>query len=130
MTAVYQPSLLEHAIMPAHNSTPTSVAAAAAAIKKVSAQKRRILAYLANEANADPKYRIQERIALALMIPLSTVNPRVNEMADDHWVEPTTETRPTTFKKAARVYQITSKGREVLEASEGNGDGHPVGAKG
>jgi len=124
---VYQPSLLEAQIMPAHNGTVTSVAAAAQAIPNVGPQKRRILAYLNEQGDYGST---QNQASRALNIPENTVHPRFNEMADDHWIEPTTGVRNTQYGKAARVYVITSKGREVLEASEGNGDGHPVGAKG
>lgn len=116
MTTVYnvaeQLSLLDVALAPAHNGSVTSVAAAVAAIPKVGPQKRRILAYLAER----PDGEIQQRIADALGLPESTVNPRIREMADDHWVEPSVNVRNTKYGKAARVWEISDKGRAVLEA--------------
>jgi hypothetical protein len=47
MTAVYQPSLYEAQVMPAHNGTPTSAAAAAQALPSVTPQTLQVLALLA-----------------------------------------------------------------------------------
>jgi DNA-binding MarR family transcriptional regulator len=116
MTAVYQPSLLEAQLMPAHNGTDTSIAAAVAAIPRVTPQKLRILAYLETQ----PEGAIQEWIADALNMPVSTVNPRINEMADDHWVEPL-GTAKTKYGNRARVWSISDRGRAVLRTGPAEG---------
>jgi DNA-binding MarR family transcriptional regulator len=111
VTAVYQPSLLDAQRMPASNDTPESIAAAVAAIPRVTPQKLRILAFLETQ----PDGAIQEKIADSLGMPQSTVNPRINEMADDHWVEPAGVGK-TKYGNSARAWVIGDRGREALKA--------------
>lgn len=103
-------SMAEKQQAPPNNGTPTSALAAVQAIPNVGPQKRRILAYLAER----PDGEIQQRIADALHLPESTVNPRIHEMADDHLVEPSVNVGYTKYGKAARIWEISAKGREVL----------------
>jgi hypothetical protein len=117
MTAVYQPSLYEAQVMPPHNSTETSVAAAAAAIKKVKGQKLAILRELVRRHDWPKPGLTQDEACVFFGKDTGTINPRFNELHDDKSIDTLLFTRKTRSNKDARVYVITSKGREVLEAS-------------
>lgn len=127
MTTLQQLSLLDLQLAPAHNDTETSILAAVAAIPNITPQKRRILAYL---DECGERGSTQDQCSIALILPINTCNPRFNEMADDHWIEPTLDTRKTRYGRLARVYVISEKGREALAVARGdddaNGEGHPV----
>ena len=115
MTAVYQPSLYEAAVMPAHNGTATSAAAAAQAIPNVTPQKRIILEYL---AGCGARGSTQDACVVATGLLINTCNPRFNAMADDHWIEPINETRLTRWKRRAVVYVITPRGLAALRDAD------------
>jgi DNA-binding MarR family transcriptional regulator len=113
MTAVYQPSLYEAQVMPAHNGTPTSAAAAAQALPSVTPQTLQVLALLAKRGAYGAT---QDEAAVELGIERSSLCARFNAAADSkqHWIEPTINTRRTRFGRAAVVYVITAAGRERL----------------
>ncbi len=119
----YQPSLLEAQIMPAHNSTPTSVAAAAQAIELVSPQQRIVLEYL---AKCGERGATQDETLVATGMNPNSIHPRFNELADhrSHLIEPINETRMTRWKRRAVVYVITDAGRAKL--ADAGAEGYPA----
>lgn len=110
-------SMAEKQTAPAHNSTPTSALAAMKAIKKVKGQKLAILQELARRDSWEKRGLIQDEACAFFGKETGTINPRFNELHDDKYIDTLLFTRQTRAKKDARVYVITSKGREVLEAS-------------
>jgi DNA-binding PadR family transcriptional regulator len=126
MTAVYQPSLLEAQVMPPHNGTSTSVAAAAAAIKKVKGQKLAILRELVRRHDWEKPGLTQDEACVFFGKDTGTINPRFNELDDAGCVTTLLYCRKTRATKDARVYVITSKGREVLEASSAGQNNDPA----
>ena|SRR3990167_2664971 len=101
MTALGQLSLYDSQVLNApHNGTPTSIAAAVAAMVKVTPQSRRILGQLGMGPMT------QDEMSIALWLPRSTACARFNELERDLLIEKTNETRPTQYGKAAVVYRL------------------------
>ena len=109
-----QPSLLDAQLAPAHNGTPTSVAAAVAATPKVSPQKRAILDLFeerwGNELWAERLNHFgdwtQDEASIELGLPRSTICARFNELERDGLIKKTEETRRTRYGRSAAVYVL------------------------